>query len=92
MDVENTRTSLNVATHEVSLTAKAELAAKKLHKHEAEVSQYVRGAVEVRNQLRLCQRYSCLGLANTFFVTRHPSCMISSASSSMPTVTREFKR
>jgi hypothetical protein len=48
MDVENTRTSLDVATHEVSLTAKAELAAKKLHKHEAEVSQYVRGAVEVR--------------------------------------------
>jgi hypothetical protein len=55
MDVENTKTSLDVATHEVSLTAKAEMVAKKLHKDEAEVSQYVRGAVEVRKPvLRLC--------------------------------------
>jgi hypothetical protein len=55
MDVENTKISLDVATHEVLLTAKAEMAAKKLHKDEAEVSQYVRGAVEVRKPVpRLC--------------------------------------
>lgn len=42
------KTSLDVATHEVSLTAQAEKAAKQLDKHEAEVSQYVKGAVEVR--------------------------------------------
>lgn len=51
MDVENKRISLDVAAHEVSLTEKAEIAAQKLHKHEAEVSQYVRGAVEVRRIL-----------------------------------------
>ena len=47
MDVENTKTALDMA-HDVSLTAKAEMIAKKLHKDEAEVSQHVRGAVEVR--------------------------------------------
>lgn len=47
MDIENNKTALDVAAHDVPLTAQAELAAKKLHKHEAEVSQYVKGAVEV---------------------------------------------
>jgi hypothetical protein len=55
MDVENTNTPLDVATHEVSLTSKAEMVANKLHKDESEVSQYVRGAVEViRSVPRLC--------------------------------------
>ncbi len=47
MDVENTKSSLEAAAHQVPLTEKAEMAAKELKKDEAEVSQYVRGAVEV---------------------------------------------
>lgn len=50
MDAENQKTSLDVAVaDQLTLTQQAELAAKQLGKQEAEVSQFVRGSVEVRN-------------------------------------------
>ena len=57
MDTENRKTSLDVAAHQLPLTPQAEIAAKQLHKHEAEVSQYVRGAVEVRSLV--CYKFLC---------------------------------
>ncbi len=47
MGLENARASLDAAAHGVSLTAKADQAAEKLHMPEAEVTQHVSGTVEV---------------------------------------------
>lgn len=71
MDIENTKSSHDAAAHQVSLNEKAEMTAKELNKDEAEVSQYVRGAVEVSPSIA---SGSCCAAALT--VHRCPRCMM----------------
>jgi hypothetical protein len=50
MDIENTQSSRDAGGQGLSLTAKADEAAERLHKDEAEITQYVVGTVEVWEQ------------------------------------------